>query len=143
MLLNRHQLETEEREGKVWVKDIVRKKWLIMTPEEEVRQQLVHLLIYEKKIAPGRIGVEKGIRYQQMEKRIDVLVFDKQAKPWLLCECKAPSVSLKADTLNQIARYNHSLNAPHLLITNGVQWLCFSVDSSGTYQYVAEGWPMG
>jgi len=122
----------------VW--DIVRKKWVKLTGEEHVRQQVIHYLIHEKGIARGRIGVEKGIMYQKMPKRFDIVVYDRQAQPLILCECKAPDIVLNEYTLQQVARYNVFLKAPHILVTNGKKWLFFSLSDTGKYEYMENGW---
>ncbi|MEL6674979.1 MAG: type I restriction enzyme HsdR N-terminal domain-containing protein [Bacteroidota bacterium] len=130
--------ETIDGQEKIW--DIVRKRWFVSQPEEEVRQHVLHFLAQDKGIPLSRIGVEKEIRYQQLRKRFDIVVFDRSGKPFLLIECKAPEVPINQNTLNQIARYNVNLQAPHLLLTNGHQWLVFSLQADGTYQHQESGW---
>lgn len=135
-----YPLRVETREEALWVWDMIRKKWVRLTPEEHVRQQTIHFMVKEKEVSPGLIGVEKGIAYHEMEKRFDLVVFDRTAQPFILCECKAPSVALSEETLRQAARYNMTLQAPHILITNGANWLFFSLDPKGTYQHQPSGW---
>ena len=135
-----YPLRVESREEALWVWDVIRKKWVRLTPEEHVRQQTIQYMIQEKGVAAGLIGVEKGIAYHEMEKRFDLVVFDRKAQPFILCECKAPSVALSEETLRQAARYNMTLQAPHILITNGHNWLFFSLDEAGTYQHQRSGW---
>ncbi|MEL6590953.1 MAG: type I restriction enzyme HsdR N-terminal domain-containing protein [Bacteroidota bacterium] len=134
------ELRQESREDQDWVWDPLRKKWLVLQPEEYVRQQLIQYLIQHKGIAPALIGVEKAIEYRGIAKRLDALVFDNAGKPLVLIECKAPSVPLSQDTLHQIARYNVTIGAPHLLLTNGVSLLFFSQDKAGKYQFQPSGW---
>lgn len=138
--LPQYPLKIEEREGIDYVWDHIRKKWLQLTPEEYVRQQLIEFLIREKNIAPSLIGIEKGLRYNKMAKRLDVLVFDQEGKPFILCECKAPSVKLSQETLYQVARYNVTLNAPHIVITNGASFLFFSRGEKGNYEFKENAW---
>lgn len=135
-----HELRIKTEEDQEWVWDPLRKKWLVFTPEEEVRQQLVEHLLIDRKIKPALIGIEKEIAYNQLRKRLDVVIYDSEANPWLLCECKAPSVKLSQETLHQIARYNAVLRAPHLLLTNGLNWLLFSLEK-GKYVHKPAGWP--
>lgn len=135
-----HPLEVEVRQGKAYVKDPIRKKWVFLSGEEYVRQQLIHYLIDTKRIGPGRIGVEKGIAYHEMKKRFDVVVFDKTGSPLLLCECKAPDVELNQATLNQISRYNSTMNAPYLLVTNGLSWIFFNKNELGIFEPTLNGW---
>lgn len=140
MAFPQYPLTIEQREGQTCVWDIIRKKWVILQPEEEVRQALLHYLIRERNVSPGRVGVEREIRYNQMRRRFDLVIFDPQGHPFVLCECKAPEVPLSQDTLNQIARYNVSIRAPHLLLTNGVSLLFFSLGEDGKYLFQKTGW---
>lgn len=135
-----YPLRTENREDQTFVWDSIRKQWVVLQPEEEVRQQMVQYLIQEKNVPSSRIGVEKEIRFNKMRKRFDVVVFDREGHPFILCECKAPSVPLTEDTLHQIARYNVNLKAKHLLLTNGKQWLFFSRTEEGKYKFQPGGW---
>jgi hypothetical protein len=84
--------------------------------------------------------VEKKVRYRGLRKRFDMVVFDEHGKPLILIECKAPEVALSQETILQIARYNREIQAPHLLLTNGVSLLFFSVDENGKFQFQKEGW---
>ena len=135
-----YPLRIEEREGIPWVWDSIRKKWVKLTPEEQVRQQTIQYMIQERGVAAGLIGVEKGIRYNKMSKRFDIVVFDRGAQPLIICECKAPGVPLSQAVLEQVARYNASLKAPHILITNGLKWLFFSLEEKGKYVFQPSGW---
>jgi hypothetical protein len=135
-----HPLEVEVRQGKTFVKDPIRKKWVSLNGEEYVRQQLIQYLVYKKNIGPGRIGVEKGIAYNEMKKRFDIVVFDKMGKPLVLCECKAPDVELNRSTLNQISRYNSTMQAPYLLVTNGLRWIFFEKNALGVFEPNPTGW---
>lgn len=136
-----YTLKTEQREAETFVWDGLRKKWLLLTPEEYVRQQLVHYLIDQKQVSPALMGIEKEIMYNGQRKRLDLVVFDQEAHPLVLCECKAPEVPLSQQTLHQIARYNQSLQASHLLITNGWSWLFFSRSAdTGQYHHNPSGW---
>ena len=106
-------------EGVVTLYDPIRKKWFQYTPEEWVRQHLIHHFLnlgYPEK----SISVEKGIQINGLQKRFDVLIYHK-AQPILLCECKAPEMKLSNATWHQAMRYNTLLNVPFLLITNGLQ----------------------
>jgi len=138
--LESQNLRMEEQEGQTCVWDMIRKKWLVMLPEEEVRQRMIHHLVNVQQVSPALIGVEKEIRYNELRKRFDAVVFDRQARPFILCECKAPQVPLSQQTLRQIARYNKTLKAPHLLLTNGSGWIFFSRKPDGTYAFQPTGW---
>lgn len=140
LIFPQHPLQIEEREGRSFIWDIIRRKWVVLQPEEYVRQALLHHLIEDHQISAGRIGVEREIRYNTMRRRFDLVVFDSMGKPFILCECKAPEVPLSQDTLNQIARYNVSFQAPHLLLTNGLSLLLFSLNEAGKYSFQPSGW---
>lgn len=116
----------------VW--DVVRRKWVRLTPEEWVRQQLVHYLIVDKKFPAQLIAVERGLSYNGLLKRFDLLAYDRAGQPLLLAECKAPEVSLDTDTLHQIAVYNSRFGARHLLVTNGHTLALFTYDSQAGFQ---------
>jgi len=140
LCFDEHPLQVEVRDGKPFVKDPVRKKWVMMSGEEYVRQQLIQHLIQCKRIAPGRIGVEKGIVYNDMPRRFDLVIFDKLGRASLLCECKSPTVTLDQTTLSQVSRYNKSIQAPFLLITNGLKWFFFERSAVGVYEHNPLGW---
>jgi type I site-specific restriction endonuclease len=111
--------------------DIVRKKWIILTPEEWVRQHIIHWLIQEKKIALGLISVEKEIILNGTKKRYDVVVYTHQLTPHLVIECKAPEVALDESVLEQALRYNLELKAPYFMISNGLKDKLFSNSTKG------------
>lgn len=135
-----YPLRQTEIDGKSFVWDAIRKKWLLMAGEEYVRQQLIQYLIQDKNISPGLIAIEKEIRYGDLRKRFDLVVYRNDGKPFILCECKAPNVKITQNTILQISRYNRSVEAPHWLITNGLSIFMFSRDKDGKYQFQTEGW---
>ncbi len=135
-------LERAEAEGKVRIWDPVRNKWIIETPEEVVRQQVLIHLVEDRGIAPGLIGVEKAIPYFRQKKRFDLVVFDRQAKPWMLIECKQPQVPLTDATVMQVVRYNEVFHAPHLVITNGLRWMLFSRKEETGFSWNSDNWPV-
>jgi hypothetical protein len=139
-MLPTYPLPTRQEQNQTQVWDFIRKKWVHLSPEEEVRQCLLHYLVKEKHLSPALIAIEREIPYFDLRKRFDVVVFGKNGKPWLICECKAPQVALSQEVLYQIARYNASLQAPHLLITNGPQLLFFSLNEKGKYDFQESGW---
>ena len=99
----------------------VRKKWLMLTPEEIVRQCVIHYLIEEKHYSDRLIAVEKTIQYFKVKKRYDIVVFDKAMTPLILVECKSPDVELDYKTFNQIQSYDSVVHGQHLWLTNGHQ----------------------
>ena len=112
--------------------DIIRKKYVVLTPEEWVRQHLIHYLITEKDYPSMLISVETPLKYASVDKRSDVLVNDRNGQPLMLAECKAPEITLTQKVFEQIAVYNLTIQAPCLMITNGLQHYCLSAatDSS-------------
>ena len=108
-------------ENKRFIFDNIRKKYLVLTPEEWVRQHYVSYLRNEKKYPISLIAVEKQLTINGLKKRTDILVFNKQGTPEIIVECKAPAVEITQSTFDQIARYNLKLNAKYLVVTNGLQ----------------------
>lgn len=115
-------------ENKVSIFDEIRKKFVILTPEEWVRQHVVKYLIEEKKYPKSYINVEKLIKINDLSKRYDIVVFQPNGKIFLLIECKAPEVQITQQTFDQIARYNLVLNAQYLMVTNGINHFYCQMD---------------
>lgn len=107
-------------ENKVAIFDCIRKKFIILTPEEWVRQHTVHYLIQEKKYPKTLINVEKKVTINGMDKRYDIVIFNSDGSIHLIVECKAPKITIDQKAFDQIARYNLQLNATYLMITNGL-----------------------
>ena len=116
-----YQFRFKNSENKVAIFDEIRKKFIILTPEEWVRQHVVHYLLYEKKYPKSWINVEKQIKINGLTKRYDVVVFNADGSIFLLVECKAPEIKISQHTFDQIARYNLALNAAYLMVTNGLE----------------------
>lgn len=108
--------------------DPVRKKWVPATPEEEVRQQFIQFLLTVKNIPASHLSVEREITVNGLSRRYDLVVFDKEGKPWMVVECKAPHVKLTQEVMEQAGRYNKTLQAPLIGITNGKENKFFRVD---------------
>ena len=107
-------------EKKVSIFDEIRKKFILLTPEEWVRQHVVQFLLQDKKYPKSYINVEKLIKINDLSKRYDGVVFQPNGEIFLLIECKAPEVSISQQTFDQIARYNLVLKAKYLMVTNGL-----------------------
>lgn len=112
--------------------DLVRKKWLQLTPEEWVRQHLLNYLIQLEAYPAASIAVEKEVQLNDTKKRFDVVVYDRALKPFLVVECKAPYVALDRLVIDQALRYNLSLKAPFLMISNGIEDIVFTADAKVT-----------
>ena len=105
--------------GKNFIFDPLRKKWLLLTPEEWVRQNFIQYIIQVKKYPASLIAQEKLIRLGELKKRFDILVYDKNHFPWMMIECKAPEIKLDVSVLQQLLRYHISVPTGFLIITNG------------------------
>lgn len=105
--------------GIPYIFDDIRKKWLLLQDEEWVRQNFVQYLINVMKYPSSLIALEKEIRLGPLKKRFDILVYDADHQPWMLIECKAQTVLLQDEVLNQALRYNITMPANYLVITNG------------------------
>ena len=107
-------------ENKVSIFDAIRKKFVILQPEEWVRQHCVSYLILEKNYPKSLINVEKELIINDLKKRYDIVVFNPDGSIHLIVECKAPKIAIKQSTFDQVARYNLALNATYLMVTNGL-----------------------
>ena len=107
-------------ENKMAIFDEIRKKFVVLTPEEWVRQHVVQYLLLEKKYPKSLINVEKLVKVNGLNKRYDIVVFQPNGEIFMLIECKAPEVAISQQTFDQIARYNLKLNAQYLMVTNGL-----------------------
>jgi type I site-specific restriction endonuclease len=119
------------------IMDELRKKYVVLTPEEWVRQHIVQYLINFKNYPKGLISLEKGLRVNDLLKRSDVLVFDSNTEPLLLIECKAPEVKISQEVFDQAARYNSVYKVKYILITNGLEHFCAEIEhSSSSYKFL-------
>ena len=126
-------------ENKVSIFDKIRKKFILLTPEEWVRQHVVEFLLNEKKYSKSLINVEKVVKVNGMKKRYDVIVFNSDGSIFLLIECKAPEVKIDQKTFDQIARYNLILNAQYLMVTNGLNhYFCEMDFENEKYTFLKE-----
>lgn len=110
----------ETREGVDFIFDRLRKKWVVLTPEEWVRQNFIQYLLISQNIPASLIAVEREFKVGDLSKRFDILVFDRDGKPWLLVECKSMEMPLDDKVLAQMLRYYSSLPVPYFVITNGM-----------------------
>jgi hypothetical protein len=108
--------------------DIIRRKYVVLTPEEWVRQHFVKYLIEVKQYPASLIALEMSLKYNTMQRRSDIVVFNNEVKPILIVECKAASVKVSPAVFEQIARYNMALNVKYLIVTNGINHYCCSIE---------------
>ena len=113
------QFRMKNENGRHYIFDAIRKIWLLLTEEEWVRQNFVNYLITQLNYPSTVIALEKEILLNELKKRFDILVYNKEHQPWMLVECKEPKVNLSEDVLQQVLRYNISVPVEYIVITNG------------------------
>ncbi|WP_036153953.1 type I restriction enzyme HsdR N-terminal domain-containing protein [Maribacter forsetii] len=134
-----YTFRVKNSENRTLIFDVIRKKFLVLTPEEWVRQHVVQFLIQEKKYPMSYINVEKQITLNGLKKRYDVVVFKPNGQLHILVECKAPEVSISQMTFDQIAQYNFKLNATYLMVTNGLShYYCQTDLIAEKYEFMKE-----
>jgi hypothetical protein len=116
---NAYNLQIIDDNEQRLVFDIIRKKRVLLNPEELVRQTIVHYLTQDKHISKSLIAVERGLNMPQGVRRFDVVVFDRSGNPFIVVECKSPDVAINIDTFLQGINYNNSLKAKYLWLSNG------------------------
>lgn len=136
-------LKLSKQNDQVYVWCVLRKKQLLVTPEEWVRQHLIHYLLNEKGIPPERLASEYSIRVNDMIRRCDLVAINGQGQPVLIVECKAPDVPLTEKTFLQVAQYNRKLQVEWFLFSNGLEHVICQVDlETGEVKY-REDLPVG
>ncbi|MBK7182951.1 MAG: type I restriction enzyme HsdR N-terminal domain-containing protein [Bacteroidetes bacterium] len=134
-----YSFKLKQDKDKTYVFDAIRKKYVLLTPEEWVRQHIIQFVIQEKKYPASLVAVEIGLKYNQLQKRADVLVYNTSGKPLLLIECKAPEVKITQEVFHQIALYNMTYKVAYLLVTNGLEHYCCVMDyTNNTYQFLQD-----
>jgi hypothetical protein len=118
------QLQLRQLGDKTQVFDPIRKRWVILTPEEHVRQYIIQVLLAKNNYPSGLVSVEKQISVGGMLKRFDIVVYDRDHRPWMLIECKAPEVAIAENTLRQLLNYQRTTQCRYWLLTNGHQAFC-------------------
>lgn len=119
----------KESDGKVWIYDVLRKKFLVLTPEEWVRQHFLHYLLNHVQYPKSLIKVEGGLKFNRLQKRTDIVVFDRTGNPWMIVECKAPNQPINESTLRQVSVYNATHKAKYIVLTNGMRTFCCRIES--------------
>ncbi|MCB2194767.1 MAG: type I restriction enzyme HsdR N-terminal domain-containing protein [Bacteroidetes bacterium] len=119
--------------------DFIRKKFVILTPEEWVRQNFLRYLVDEKNYPASLIAIEKEFKLNNLSKRSDAVVYNKMGKPFLIVEFKAPDVKIDQKVFDQIARYNMKLKVNYLMVSNGMEHYCCMLDySKNSYVFLKE-----
>ena len=126
-------------ENKVSIFDAIRKKFIILTPEEWVRQHVVQFLMTEKNYPQSLLNVEKVLKVNGLRKRYDIVVYNSDGTIHILIECKAPEVTISQNTFDQIAQYNMTLQSNYLMVTNGLNhYFCQMDNENEKYQFLTE-----
>ena len=125
---NLQWFKTKDEGGKTVVFDPLRKRYCTLTPEEEVRQKILYLLVEHLGVPAGLLAVEYSVKVNGLDKRCDAVVFGKDGSPLMIVECKASSVKLSQDTLEQAIRYHAALHPQFLMLYNGMDCYCFKAE---------------
>lgn len=132
------QLQLRKADNKTQVYDPIRKKWLVLTPEEHVRQYLLQYLINTLNYPASLIAVEKQITLGSLNKRFDIVVYNREHQPWLLAECKAPEVPVTDITLNQLLQYHNTLQCKYWVLSNGHQLFCADASDTANIRWLQQ-----
>ena len=134
-----YEFRIKNRHNKKYIFDLIRKKFILLTHEEWVRQNCIMFLINEQKITKVLINVEKKIKVNNLTKRYDIIVYKPNGSVFLLVECKSPKVNINQETFNQISIYNSEIIAQYLMLTNGLFNYYCSIDySNQCYKFVKD-----
>ena len=126
--LPNYEFNVKTNKGKLSIYDINRKKFVVLTPEEWVRQNMVQYLIIELRYPASLIKIEGSLRFNNRIKRSDIVVYNRNGNPFLIVECKSYKTKITQLTFDQVAVYNQSIMAEFILVTNGMQHFCCHMD---------------
>ncbi len=126
--LPEYSFKIKNTEGKPFIFDSFRRKYIRLTPEEWVRQNFVQFLVSEKKYSVALIAIEAGVKVNNNPQRADLIVFDRSGNPVLVAEFKAPEIKISQQTFDQIVRYNMQLKVKFLIVSNGLEHYCCSIN---------------
>ena len=121
------EFKLKKIDNKTFIFDSFRKKFILLTPEEWVRQHVLNFLVL-KKIPITHIAVEKQIIINSLNKRFDVVIYNNTGDVIMLVECKSPSIKLTQNVFDQISIYNLNLNSKYCMVTNGLDHIYFKID---------------
>ncbi len=127
--------------GKDSIFDIIRRKYIVLTPEEWVRQYLVHYLINHMNYPKSLIKIEDGLKVNKMQKRSDVVIFNRQGKVFMIIECKSSTSKLNQKVMDQLSIYNQKYQAQYLAITNGLSIILCKMDYDKKQAEFLDGFP--
>jgi type I site-specific restriction-modification system R (restriction) subunit len=134
-----YEFRIKKEEGKSYIFDGVRKRYVLLTPEEWVRQHFIRYLVHEKKYPESLMAVEKQIILNGKQFRFDLLVYRRNGEPLLIAEFKAPGVKISQDTFDQVVRYNMALKVERVVVSNGMQHYVCEIDYEvNSYKFLKE-----
>jgi hypothetical protein len=125
-----YSFKIKSEDNRKFIFDEIRRKYLLLTPEEWVRQNFIKYLVNEKKYPQQLISIEMEFKINTLIKRCDIVVFNKSGRPNLIVECKSPSITIKQDIFDQISDYNRYFNVDYLIVTNGIKHYCCKFDKN-------------
>ena len=125
------KFQIQEKEGSEIIFDVLRKRWIALTPEEWVRQNFIQYLLQESKYPQAFMAIEKEIMLGELKKRFDVLIYNRNHEPWMMIECKSMDITLDQKVLDQVLRYNISVPVQFMVITNGSYSYAFERKEGG------------
>lgn len=133
--LPEYEFRLRQQQGKQQIFDVIRKKFVALTPEEWVRQNLIAFFIQHQKYSPGLIAVEMPVKVNGLNQRADIVVYNRKGLTAMIVECKAPSVAVTKAVFDQAARYNMQLRVEYMMVSNGLQHFCARLNNDkGGYQ---------
>ncbi len=137
--LPEYHFRTIQKQKVELIFDEFRRRWVVLTPEEWVRQNFLKFLLDEKGFPKTLMAIEKVVEINRLQQRFDLLVYNRKGKPLLVAEFKAPEVAINQAVFDQVIRYNNSLMAPYILVSNGrVHFVCYIDFKVGRAEYLRE-----
>lgn len=135
------RIRLRNNNGQTQIFDPIRHRWVVLTPEEWVRQNTLLYIIDTLEVPATRIANEVGITYNGLSRRCDSIIYDEYGKPFVIVEYKRTDVTITQHTFDQIATYNLQLNVPYLIVSNGLQHILCKVDFENQKYIFAQQWP--
>ncbi|WP_303921120.1 type I restriction enzyme HsdR N-terminal domain-containing protein [Draconibacterium sediminis] len=137
--LPEYAFRTKTENDKSWIFDTIRKKFVVLTPEEWVRQNFIQYLIQERNYPQNLMAVEKQIKVNQQQRRFDLLIYQRNGNPHLIAEFKAPNVKITQNAFDQVVRYNMALRVERVVVSNGLQHFACQIDyEKNSYSFLKE-----
>lgn len=134
-------VDLKKEQDRIHIFDLLRKRYIVLTPEEWVRQHFIHYLINHLQYPKSLIKLEGGLRFNKLQKRSDIVIYDRAGQPWMIVECKAPTLKIGERTVHQASVYNYTLKAKFLVVTNGLEHFCYQTDWSNSTTTILPSMP--